>query len=300
MAEKQFKSVQDFLSHVQDELNANRLVLPTLPDIAIKVRDAVSKGEASAQKLAEMITTDAALSARLIQVSNSPLYRGTVEVRNIQMAVARLGNNTVRTLVTSLIMQQIFTPTTPLLEQHFRETWEASINVSAISRALVAFTPHLNADEAMLAGLIHQIGKLPILMLVENIPEFRDSPSRLGKLLEKAHPAIGKIIMDTWEFPQELKPVASEYVNFQRDSGPQADYVDIVQVAFLQSIAGTDHPACRVEWATVPSFANWAYLPRLRSWKSRVFPKKSNSHSKCSPDWLFKAVDRTIIAEKKW
>ncbi|MCF6251560.1 MAG: HDOD domain-containing protein [Methylococcaceae bacterium] len=251
----QFKSVQDFLVHVQEELDANRLVLPTLPDVALKVRDAVAKGEVSSQDLAEMIVTDAALSARLMQVANSPLYRGTVEVNNIQMAVTRLGSTTIRTLITSLVMQQMFTPTTEVLEQYFRETWEQGVNVSAISRALAAFVPHLNPDEAMLAGLIHQIGKLPILMLVEDIPEFRDSPSRLNKLLEKAHPEIGKIIMNTWDFPEELKLVASEYINFERDSSEKADYVDLVQVAFLQSIAGTDHPACRVDWNTVSSFA---------------------------------------------
>lgn len=251
----QFKSVQDFLVHVQEELDANRLVLPTLPDVALKVRDAVAKGEVSSQDLADMIVTDAALSARLMQVANSPLYRGTVEVNNIQMAVTRLGSTTIRTLITSLVMQQMFTPTTEVLEQYFRETWEQGVNVSAISRALTAFVPHLNSDEAMLAGLIHQIGKLPILMLVEDIPEFRDSPSRLNKLLEKAHPEIGRIIMNTWDFPKELKLVASEYINFERESSEKADYVDLVQVAFLQSIAGTDHPACRVDWNTVSSFA---------------------------------------------
>ena len=251
----QFKSVQDFLIHVQEELDANRLVLPTLPDVALKVRDAVAKGEVSSQDLAEMIVTDAALSARLMQVANSPLYRGTVEVNNIQMAVTRLGSTTIRTLITSLVMQQMFTPTTEVLEQYFRATWEQGVNVSAISRALTAFVPHLNPDEAMLAGLIHQIGKLPILMLVEDIPEFRDSPSRLNKLLEKAHPEIGRIIMNTWDFPEELKLVASEYINFERESSEKADYVDLVQVAFLQSIAGTDHPACRVDWNTVSSFA---------------------------------------------
>jgi HD-like signal output (HDOD) protein len=74
------------LVHVQTEIDANRLILPTLPDIALKVRDIVSKGDASASELANMIVTDAALSARLIQVANSPLYRGTKEVKNIQMA----------------------------------------------------------------------------------------------------------------------------------------------------------------------------------------------------------------------
>ncbi|PKM12397.1 MAG: histidine kinase [Gammaproteobacteria bacterium HGW-Gammaproteobacteria-3] len=250
----QFKSVQDFLDHVQQELDANRLVLPTLPDIALRVRDAVAKGDATAHDLAKMITTDAALSTRLIQVANSPLYRGAAEIKNIQMAVTRLGHKTIRSLITSLVMQQMFTPTTDTLEAYFRETWEQSIAVSSISRALAQFAPHLNPDEAMLAGLIHQIGKLPILMLAENIPEFRDSPSRLHKLLEKAHPAIGKIIMDTWTFPDELKNVPHQYINFSYDSGAKADYVDIVQVAFLQSIVGTDHPANRVDTSSLSSF----------------------------------------------
>ena len=251
----QFNSVQDFLNHVQQELDANRLLLPVLPDIAIKVREAVKSEDLSAKELAEIIVTDVALSTRLIYVANSPLYRGASEIKNIQTAVSRLGNKIVGALITSLVMHQMFRPTSKLLEAHFRKTWEQSINVSSISRALAALTPHLNRDEAMLAGLIHQIGKLPILTLVEHIPEFRDSPSRMEKLLEKAHPAIGKLIMDTWAFPDALKPVPSEYVNFQRDSGEKADYVDIVQVAFLQSIVGTDHHACRVDCSKVPAFS---------------------------------------------
>jgi HD-like signal output (HDOD) protein len=251
----QFKSVQEFLVYVKSELEANRLILPTLPDVAIKVRDAVSRGDATAKQLSEIIVTDAALSARLIQVVNCPLYRGAKEINNIQMAVTRLGNSTIRTLVTSLVMQQIFSPKSKLLEAYFRNIWEQGVNVSSISRALCSFAPHLNPEEAMLAGLIHQIGKLPILILVEKIPEFSESPSRLDKLLEKAHPHVGKIIMDTWNFPQELKLAASEYVNFQRSHEGKADYVDVVQVAFLQSIVGTDHPACRIDWNTVPAFA---------------------------------------------
>ncbi|MEQ1620080.1 MAG: HDOD domain-containing protein [Methylococcales bacterium] len=251
----QFNSVQDFLNHVQQELDANRLALPVLPDVALRVREAVSSLDTSAKELAEIIVTDVALSTRLIYVANSPLYRGTSEIKNIQMAVSRLGNKMVGTLITSLVMHQMFRPSSKLLEAHFRKTWEQSINVSSISRALTSLTPHLNKDEAMLAGLIHQIGKLPILTLVENLPEFRDSPSRMEKLLEKAHPPIGKMIMDTWAFPESLKQVPSEYVNFDRNEDGSADYVDVVQVAFLQSIQGTDHPACRVDFSTVSAFS---------------------------------------------
>lgn len=251
----QYKSVQDFLNHVQAELDANRLVLPTLPSVAIKVRNAVANGDATAQDLADIILTDAALSVRLIQVANSPLYCGSVKINNIPMAVTRLGNKTTRTLVTALVMQQMFAPTTQVLEKYFKEIWEHSTNVSAMSRVLASFVSNLDPDEAMLAGLIHQIGKLPILALVENIPEFRDNSSRLDKLLEKAHPQIGKLIMDSWDFPDNLKVITSEYINFKHDSGKETDYIDVVQVAFLQTIVGTNHPACKIDWADVPSFA---------------------------------------------
>lgn len=248
----QITSVQDFLHHVQTELNANRLVLPTLPDIAMKVRMAVAKGLNSSRELAELIAFDAALSAQLIQIANSPLYRGSSEIKTIQMAVTRLGNSTIRTLITSLVIKQMFKPSNAMLTQYFQNIWAHGVKVSAISRAISAFVPHLDNDEAMLAGLLHQIGKLPILTLVEKLPEFRDNPSRLESLLEKAHPHVGKMIMDSWHFPQELKLAASDYVDFQRDHPGPADYVDVVQVAFLQSIADSDHPACPEDWTTVP------------------------------------------------
>jgi HD-like signal output (HDOD) protein len=252
----QLASVEEFVDHIQNELANNRLILPTLPDVTLKVMDAVSKRDASAKELAAIILTDAALSAKLIRVANSPLYRGRTEITNVQIAVSRLGNATVRTVVNSLMMQQLFKPSSKFLEDYFKQIWEQNKNVATISRAIIsAFVPHLDADEAMLAGLIHQIGKLPILSMVEKFPELKNSPSLTSRLLEKAHPTVGKMIMDSWDFPAEIKPVASQYNNFQYDSGEKADYVDVVQVAFLQSIADTDHPACRVDCSTVPAFA---------------------------------------------
>jgi HD-like signal output (HDOD) protein len=81
-----------------------------------------------ANKIAEIIASDAAISARLLQVANSPLYRGRVPIDNLQMAVARLGVRLVRSLVISLIMQQIFQATSDLLDAKFHQVWEESVN----------------------------------------------------------------------------------------------------------------------------------------------------------------------------
>ncbi len=245
----------EFLAQIKSEVDANRLVLPTLPDVAIRVRQAAEKGEASASQLADIVATDTALSARLIQVVNSPLYRGTNEIDKLPVAIARLGNNTVRTLITSLVMQQMFKPDSPVLEEYFRRIWEHSVTVSAISRALSSRCNHLNADQSMLAGLIHQIGKLPILMLASRTDGMLDQKESFDALLENLHPRIGKMIVDAWNFPDSLRPVPFEYLNFNRNSSDQADYVDVVQVAYLETVSESNDAMDAKQWDSIPAFS---------------------------------------------
>jgi HD-like signal output (HDOD) protein len=272
----QFKTVNDFLTHIHKEIQNNRLELPSLPDVALKVREVVATGNASASDIAAIISTDTVIAARLIQIANSPLYSGNTEIKSIQLAISRLGNTTIRTLVTSIAMRQLYTLKSKTLESHFESIWEESIEVASISRALATFTPHLDADEAMLAGLLHQIGKLPILVLIEDIPEFRDNPARLEKLLDKAHRPIAKIIMDSWNFPDDLKLVASEYSNTAYDSGKgtPASYVDIVHVAFFQHISKNKHHANDIDWESLASFNKLGFTPEIEVLEIKGIPDK--------------------------
>jgi HD-like signal output (HDOD) protein len=152
-----------FYNELLADLENGSLVLPTLPEVALRVRDVVDDPDATAAQLADIIITDAALSARLLKVANSPLYRGRVAIDNIQMAVSRLGLSLVRNLVTSLVMEQMFQATSNRLDTRLRELWEHSTEVSAICQVIASKHRGLKVDEAMLAGLIHDIGKLPIL-----------------------------------------------------------------------------------------------------------------------------------------
>jgi len=272
----QFKTINDFLTHIHKEIKSNRLVLPSLPDVALKVRETINNGNATTPELAAIISTDTVIAARLIQIANSPLYSGTTEIKSIELAISRLGNNTIRTLVTTIAMRQLYTLQSKTLEQYFKNIWQESVEVASISRAFATFTPHLNADEAMLAGLIHQIGKLPILVLVENIPEFRDNPARLEKLLEKTHAPVAKIIMDSWNFPDDLKLVASEYCNMNYDSGLNLPptYVDVVQVAYLQSIKKSSTTDTEVDWNNLASFNKLGFAGDIEVLEIKGIPEK--------------------------
>ena len=251
------------VSRIQDEIDNDRLILPSMPDVAIRVREAVNQGNITVPKLAEMILTDAALSARLIQVANSPLYRGRVEIENLPNAISRLGMNTTRTLITNLVMKQMFQSKSASLTAMFQVVWEHSVSVSAISRALASRCHYLNPDQAMLSGLIHQIGKLPILMYAEkHIDQFQDQ-KELGYALEKHHITIGSLIMNAWKFSDSFCQVVSEYQNFMRQSCSQPEYVDVVQIAYIEACGGIDKLQGTIGDETIPAFAKLGLAPEI-------------------------------------
>ncbi len=255
-------SEQEFLGVLQAEIQENRITLPTLPEVALRVRDALEDENVTGHQIAEIVSSDAALAARLLQVANSPLYRGRVPIEDIQQAVTRLGNIMVRNLVTSLAVKQMFQPTSDALDKQMRAVWEQGVQVSAISRALARQTPHLNVEQAMLAGLIHNIGSLPVLMLADSKPDLASDETTLELMLEHLSPAVGKLIMETWNFPASLAAVPANYQNIHYDGGPEADYVDIVIVARLQTLP-PGHPLTKLDWSTIPAFAKVGLEPEI-------------------------------------
>ena len=237
-----------------DELESEQMVLPSLPEVALKVRDALESDDVSATDLASVISTDAALTARLIQVANSPLMRSQRKIDSIETAVTRMGNNMVKNVVNGLIVKQIFQPTTEISDKKFREFWQHSTEVAAISHALAGLV-RLKPDQAMLAGLIHDIGALPIIKHAEDIPQLLDDETLLDNIIMRAHTQIGKAMLSKWEFPQELIAVAEEHENLQRNHEGAADYVDLIVVANLQSYIGTEHRLATASFSDVPAFA---------------------------------------------
>ncbi|MCW9023991.1 MAG: HDOD domain-containing protein [Gammaproteobacteria bacterium] len=243
-----------FLETLMNDLENDRLVLPTLPEVALKVRDTLEDDDASMVDVANVITSDTALSARLIQISNSPLLRASRQIETVEAAVTRMGSNMVRNLVTSIAMEQMFQATTDATDRRLRAIWDNSTQVAAICSALAMPHKHLQADQALLAGLVHDIGSLPILSRVEDYPEILDKANALDSIIDKAHVKIGEAILKKWGFSEDLVKVAAEHENLTRDHDGPSDYVDLVIVANLQNAHETEHPYGSVDWKTIPAF----------------------------------------------
>lgn len=242
------KLVDDILA----DLKANRIKLPTLPQVALKINDIIDSPKATAKEVAKAVGADAALSARLMQVANSPLVRGASQVENVQMAVTRMGMQLVRNLVTTFVLRQLFHTKYPALRTRMAVLWNHSAHVAAISHVLANRYTKLRPEEAMLAGLVHDIGKLPILAKAEDYPELAEDGAALDAVMEKLHTVLGKVIAQAWRFSPEIVTAVAEHENLQRNS-EKLDITDVVIVANLHSYAGKDHPLRNVDWATVPA-----------------------------------------------
>ncbi|HDY85167.1 hypothetical protein LCGC14_1604300 [marine sediment metagenome] len=246
---------ETFYNEILADLENGTLVLPTLPEVALKVRDVVDDPEATSAKLADIIITDPALSTRLLKVANSALYRGRVPVESVQMAVSRLGLKMVRNLVTSLVMEQMFQATSNRLEKRLHDLWEHSTEVAAISQVIAAQQVGIKSDEAMLAGLIHSIGVLPILMKAEDSPAILQDSAQLDILIDSLYPRIGAAILKSWKFPESLIAVAAEHTNYDRDTGSdEPDLVDVIQVASIQSYTNTEKALSEEQLEQVKAF----------------------------------------------
>ena len=238
----------DLLTAIEND----KLVLPTLPEAALQVREIAESDDSSILDLVKVISTDTALSARLIRVCNSPLFRGSRAIENLNMAVSRLGMAYTSNLAMGLAMEQMFQATSEMIDKRLRATWQTSTEVAGICHVLAQHYTRLKPDQATLAGLVHLIGILPVLRYVED-QDIQISSIMLDNVIDEIHPVLGHQILKKWDFPLELQQVPLEYAKFQREV-PAADYADLVMVANLQLVAGSDHPLTEMDWTTISAF----------------------------------------------
>lgn len=230
---------------IQRAISQNRLVLPSLPDALLAVRAALNDDYCSHGRLAEIISRDTAISARLLKVVNSSAMRGQREINDIRGAVTRLGTKLVQTLVTSLtITQMMFSSIanskgvfTELLKNHHRRT----VQVASLCYALAANASAMDRDEALLAGLVHDIGVLPLVQYAEQYAGLGRNYRAVRQLVDALHAQAGAYLLEHWGFAQQLVDVAAEHEDvFRNGASCEPDYVDLVIVANLYLDSGFD------------------------------------------------------------
>jgi HD-like signal output (HDOD) protein len=226
-----------------EDLMQDRLELPSMPDIAIRVREAVNDPDAGAAEVTRIVQADPVVAAQLLKAANSALYAGQKSVDSLNAAVVRLGLRQVRELVMAVTMGQVFRSRNPLLNKRMVELWMHSSLVAAIAAVMARRLPGFDSDRGLLAGLVHDIGVVPMLNHASDYEELARDPAMLENTIQAYRADIGSMILRRWNFPEEMVAVALEADNWQRERDGAADYADLVIAAQLQSYAGTPEAA---------------------------------------------------------
>jgi HD-like signal output (HDOD) protein len=219
-------------------MQSEELDLPTIPDVAHKIRKAINSNNANSNTISRIVQTDPSITAKLIKISNSPLYRGRRKIESCPEALTRLGLKTAQDIITAISMKAIFAAKSPTIKRQMTELWTHSSYVAAISAVFAHKTPGFDPDRAMLAGLIHDIGIVPILAHADNHPQIISNPKDLADTIKQLRSEIGVQIIRKWDFPRDFEDVVNHAENWYRDTNPEPDYADIVVIAQLHSYIG--------------------------------------------------------------
>jgi putative nucleotidyltransferase with HDIG domain len=249
-------SVKGFVQSVRDDLKAGNIYLPTLPSLALEALVVINDADSSSADLEKVIARDAALTARLIRYANSPLYRGLNTITTIKPAITRIGFQRVKNAVYAVSMKEVFRTSVKEIERRMEQLWAHSVKVGAQAALLAKRQPGLDADVALVAGLVHDIGHIPLLTKVTGFAELIEKPELLDQVLQKLHTQLGGSILKLWKFDPLVIAAAAEHEDLARDPGDNpVDYVDVVQVANIMSYEGSGHRLANVERASIKAFA---------------------------------------------
>lgn len=246
---------EEFFNELEQAVEKDKLVLPSLPEVALKIRDVVENENTRTEQIADVLSQDGSMSARLLKVVNSPLYRSRTPIDDLHMAVTRMGGQLVRDLVMNLAMKQMFQPTSVMMEKQFRNAWSTSVEVAAICQMMaVSAVECIRKEQALLAGLIHNIGSLPILLLAENDDYLFHDAEALSSLVTGLQGRVGAMILKSWNFSDELVEVVTQCHNFNYDHNGKANLADLVQFTLLQGGFVADELAPE-DWSLIPAFS---------------------------------------------
>jgi HD-like signal output (HDOD) protein len=232
-----------FVQALAAELSGGKVDLPSFPDIALRVRQVLSDEEVSQEKVVRVVGSEPMLAARLLQIANSAAINFSGRsITDLRSAIARLGFNMVRSAAIAFAMSQLKRSSELKgLERPLEELWQRSASVAATSYVVAKRFSRVNPDTAMLAGLLHGIGKLYILTRVGNYPGLVADEATYNSIVRDWHASIAKALLENWEMAEEIVQAVSEYEDLERKGAGTPDLTDVLTVSHLLD-AFKDHP----------------------------------------------------------
>jgi HD-like signal output (HDOD) protein len=204
----------EFLRHMLASLEAGVVELPAFPQVVIRVQEVLRNPNYSVQMIASPISADPTLAARLLNMANSTAFNATGRVIiDLGVALTRLGAQKVYSVVLAHAIQDIRrVESLRAIASSLDELWSDSVAVAHFCDAVVKRLK-LPMPEAFVAGLLHRVGHLYILVQLARQEASRPPVLLSRKLVDEWHPVIAKSVLKNWH----IDDAVCEAVGMQAD-----------------------------------------------------------------------------------
>jgi len=227
---------QQLLQILKHKIQHDELVLPTLPDVALKVRQRSAEPDISLNEMADVIAQDPALAARMIKVANSAFMGRSIKVTTLNQAVTRIGLSQIRNIAIAMALEQVFVSKHKQVQKQLDMWGQNSIEVASISAACLAYynsqvgRSGLNKDVLTLMALVHNIGALPLITEAERQQDLLGDSRFLLFLTTNLATQVSVRILNVWGFADEFQQVALNWQTLE-PCNPGPDYTDFIRLA---------------------------------------------------------------------
>ncbi len=235
------------------DLMLDSISLPSLPEVAQRIQSVFHDDTADASKFSGIIMTDPAITGKLIKIANSPVYQGVAATETLQAAIIRLGMDVTYKQVMAYAANELFKSQSPSIFERMEKLWSHSRKVAAISRVLAKSTGLFDPEQAMLAGLMHDLGVIVIVGYLQEHDEYPLDNNLIEETIKIMRPQITGLLMQKWNFSKEMVTVAEECEDWFRNKSDAADLCDLIMVAQYHSLMGTDEISRMPPIATIPA-----------------------------------------------
>lgn len=241
----------EFIENLAKELSAKNLIFPTSLNITMRIRSALSDPNSSTDKIAHIVGAEPVLSAQLLRIANSAAMNSSGRsIVDLRAAISRMGYALVRNVAISVGMRQL-SLSSPLgrMQPRIEELWQHSIQTASLSYVLAKKMTSINPDEAMLAGLLHDIGTFYILTRAKDFPDLFADEAVIKEIINNWHAEVGSAILEGWEIPKEIATAVADHAIIDRTHAAPADLTDVIIVADILSGEGMPE---NIDWENAP------------------------------------------------
>lgn len=227
------------LTILVEKIRTDTLVLPSLPEVALKIRQLAEDPDVNLNKMAEMISHDPALSARIMKIANSAFVGRGIHVNTLHQATTRIGLRYIKNVVTAMAMEQLFVSKSVVIKKQMDKVWAQTLELTAFALTIMQeynsnfkYTD-VNFDTMTLAGLLHNIGALPILTEAEKQLDLFGNEQFINDTIASISSPISVNIMRSWGFGEEMIQVAEHWQTTEFEP-KHPSYLDFIRIAAIK------------------------------------------------------------------